>query len=419
MQFDIGARQMLVDFSVCNFGPFRDKATLSMQGTSIKEHPEMLSGVESVNGDILRAAFIFGANASGKSYLVKAFSALKRMVSDAYAAGHRYGWYEPFRLSRASLGSPVEMRIRMVIEGILYDYSISYGCDSVVSESLFHYPHGRRACVFERIGPNEYRKSDEGFARFTTTSSAYLAVASKYNDEVCARVRSAISDIIVLNMGADMLAEPSCEIALQDPICKSLMLDGLKIADFGIIDFICQGEGAELSQFRKGILSAPYESSAKEKEGKTLVKHDFDECDVGEGGTIFPIEIESAGTRCMLGMMGPLVDALMSGKVLIVDEFGSYFHPLLVRWIIDQFSADGNPNKAQLVAVTHDVELIDTDTFRRDQIWFTDKNRRDGSSQLYGLSDFTGVRKDSDIRKSYLIGRFDAIPEILPRNVIQ
>ncbi len=415
--------QMLVDFAVSNFGPFRDKATFSMQGTSIKEHPEMLSGVESVNGDILRSAFIFGANASGKSYLVKAFMALREMVRDAFAAGYRYGWYEPFRLSKESLGSPVQMRIRLIVDGILYDYSISYGSDSVTEESLYRYPHGRRACVFQRTGPDGYKRCNDGIAKFTTTSSAYLAVASKYNDEICSRVRAAILDIIVLNMRADMLMEPSCEMAERDPMLKGRILDGLKTADFGISDIIRQGEEVDLSDIRKDIPPALYDMLAKDKgalmRAKMLVKHDFDECDVGDDGTVFPIEIESAGTRCMLGMMGPLVDALANGKTLIVDEFGSYFHPLLVSWIIDQFSADGNPNKAQLIAVTHNVELIDTDTFRRDQIWFTDKDRMNGSSQLYSLSDFTGVRKDSDIRKSYLIGRFDAIPEILPRNVIQ
>lgn len=95
---------------------------------------------------------------------------------------------------------------------------------------------------------------------------------------------------------------------------------------------------------------------------------------------MLPKKIESAGTRCMLGTMGPLVDALTNGKTLIVDEFGSYFHPLLVHWLIDQFSAGGNPNRAQLMAVTHNVELIDADTFRRNQIRFMDGGRRNGAS---------------------------------------
>ena len=414
---------MLVDFSVCNFGPFRDKVTFSMQGTSIKEHPEMLSGVESVSGDILRSAFIFGANASGKSFLVKAFMALKEMVRDAFAAGHRYGWYEPFRLRKEFLKSPVEMRVRLIVDGVLYDYSISYSTDSVVGESLYHYPHGRRACVFQRTGPGEFKRCNDGFAKFTTTSSAYLAVASKYNDEVCARVRTAILDMVVLNMRADMLMESSCEMAARDLECKERMLDGLKMADFGISDFIRQGEEVDPSDIRKDIPPALYELLAKDKRPitrtKMLVKHDFDEYDVGDDGKFFPIEIESAGTSCMLGMMGPLVDALVNGKTLIVDEFGSYFHPLLVRWIIDQFSADGNPNKAQLIAVTHNVELMDIDLLRRDQVWFTDKDRKGGFSRIYSLSDFKGVRKDSDIRKSYLIGRFSAVPEILSRNIMQ
>ncbi len=412
-----------MDFSVKNFGPFRDGATFSMQGTSIKEHPEMLSGIETVNGDILRSAFIFGANASGKSYLVKALIALKEMVRDAFAPRYQYGWYEPFRLRKESLESPVELRIRLIIDGILYDYSVSYNRDSVVAESLFHYPRGRRACVFERTGPEEYRKPNDGFIKFTTSSSAYLAVAAKYNDNPCILVREAILNIIILNMKTDMLMEPSCEIASRDPRFKEMILNGLRIADFGISDFIHQGEEVDLSDIRRNLPPALFDALIQDKNTvvmtKTLIKHDFEEYDVGDDGTVFPIEIESAGTKCMLGMMGPLVDALINGKTLVVDEFGSYFHPLLVHWLIDQFSADGNPNRAQLIAVTHNVELIDTDTFRRDQIWFTDKNRRDGSSQLYCLSDFTGVRKDSDIRKSYLIGRFDAIPEILPRNVIQ
>ncbi len=414
---------MIVDFTVSNFGPFRDKATFSMQGTSIKEHPEMLSGIETVSGDVLRSAFIFGANASGKSYLVKAFLALKEMVRDAFAPKHQYDWYEPFRLRRESLESPVEMRIRLIIDGILYDYSVSYGRDSVVAESLYHYPRGRRACVFDRTGPEEYRKPSDGFMQFTTSSSAYLAVAAKYNDRTCVIVREAILDIIVLNMRTDMWMEPSCEIASENPECKEMILNGLRIADFGISDFIHQGEEADLSEIRNDLPPALYENLIRNRKTvmrtKTLIRHDFEEYDVDDDGTVFPMEIESAGTKCMLGMMGPLVDALTNGKTLIVDEFGSYFHPLLVHWLIDQFSADGNPNKAQLIAATHNVELIDTDTFRRDQVWFTDKDRRNGASQLYSLSDFTGVRKDSDIRKSYLIGRFDAIPEILPRNVIQ
>lgn len=414
---------MIVDFSVTNFGPFRDKTVFSMQGTSIAEHPEMLSEVKAVKGDVLRSAFIFGANASGKSYMIKAFAALREMVCDAYREGYMYEWYEPFRLRKESLCAPTELQIRLILDGILYDYSVAYNANSVVRESLRHYPKGKSACVFERAGPTEYKKSRKRIEQLTTGSSTYLAIASKYNDKTCALVRSGIEDIIVLDTNTDMLVDKSCKYISKVPEAKKMVLNGLRIADFGISDFIQEGEEVSLSDIQRNIPPALYDDLIKKRDKltmtRTLIKHDLEEYDVEDEDTYFPIEVESSGTRCMLGLMGPMIDALVNGRTLVIDEFGSYLHPLLVRWLIDQFSATGNPYGAQLIAVTHNAELLDTDIFRRDQIWFVDKDRRDGSSQLYCLSDFTGVRKDTDIQKAYLIGRFDAIPEIIPRNVIQ
>lgn len=417
---------MIVDFSVKNFGPFKERATLSMQGTSIREHPEMLCDVDAVNGGLLRSAFIFGANAAGKSYLVEALSVLRDMVHSPFREGYRYEWYQPFRLCRESLDSPTELRIRMIIDGILYDYSISYNADSVVSESLHHYPKRSRACVFLRTGPKEYKdkKSKKRIQALTTSSSAYLATASDYNDRICSIVRNGIEEIIILDSRTDVLVDRACRYASENPGAKEMVLEGLRIADFGISDFVQEGEEVSLSEIRGRIPPVMYEDLVKSNKDtltrtRTSIKHDFEDYDVDEADTYFPIELESSGTKCMLGMMGPVVDALSHGRALVIDEFGSYLHPIIVRWLVEQFSASGNPDGAQLIAVTHNTELIDKDLLRRDQIWFVDKDRRSGSSQLYSLSDFNGVRKDSDIRKSYLFGRFDAIPEILPRNVIQ
>ena len=117
--------------------------------------------------------------------------------------------------------------------------------------------------------------------------------------------------------------------------------------------------------------------------------------------------------------MGPLVDSLVNGKTLLIDEFGSHLHPLLTRWLVKQFSKRNNPNNAQLIVITHDVGLIDTkDLIRRDQIFFTDKDRKDGSTTLYCLSDFKGTRKDDQVLKAYLMGRYDAIPLVSSRGVM-
>ena len=115
----------------------------------------------------------------------------------------------------------------------------------------------------------------------------------------------------------------------------------------------------------------------------------------------------------MFSMMGPIIKALRDGGVVFFDEFGSSLHTAISRWIIGQFSAPSNPNGAQLIINTHDLMLMDTELlFRRDQIYFTDKDRRTGAAELYALSDFKGVRKDMDVLKSYLSGRFDALQDI-------
>lgn len=108
-----------------------------------------------------------------------------------------------------------------------------------------------------------------------------------------------------------------------------------------------------------------------------------------------------------------------NGKVLIFDDLGAHLHPMVTRWIVRQFSRDNNPHGAQLIAGTHDIGLMDTDELlRRDQIWFVNKNREDGASELYSLSDFSGVRKDTDVLRRYLDGRFDTVPSIKHRRCI-
>ena len=150
------------------------------------------------------------------------------------------------------------------------------------------------------------------------------------------------------------------------------------------------------------------------------LRHDHITDGVDEENAVFPIEIESSGTKAMFWMSGPLVDVLLNGGVLVVDEFGSDLHPLITRWIAGQFSNGSNPNHAQLIANTHEISLMDTDELvRRDQIWFVNKDRKYGNSDLYSLSDFKDVRKIKSIDKAYLAGRFDAIPSIRARDVIE
>lgn len=413
---------MILDFTVENFGPFKGPVTMSMHATGMKGLESNIIETSQVKSGILSSAVVFGANAAGKTFLIKSLAALKKMVASAYRDGYQYRWYEPFRLSRDSLGSPVSLRIRLLISDVLYDYRVSYLASSVVEESLYHYPKGKRSRVFTREG-NTYTGSKKRVESMTSPSSTYLAVASDYNDSVCALVRRAILEDILIFDDLETLIHQSCVFGSENPEVKRRMVDGLRTADLGIADYSFHEEEEDVSDMQR-ILPPDFFENLSKNSDKVLVlkdmsmRHDFEGTDVDPSMLSFPLEIESAGTRSMFGLMGPLVDSLMNGKTIVIDELGAHLHPLITRWIVAQFSGDSNPSGAQLIANTHDLSLLDMDLLRRDQIWFVNRDVRAGASELYSLSDFNGVRKNSDIRKAYLFGRFDAVPNIRSRSVM-
>lgn len=364
---------MMLDLSVRNFGPFRDLVTLSMGATTSEGGPDNVFPCGPVREGMLTSALIYGANASGKSCLIRAVSVLQTMLGSTHPTIGGCGAYQPFRLSGDTVSAPVEMRMRMVLGGVLHDYAVSYDRDSIVSESLHHYPKGRRARVFERAGQDIILCGGRTIASGTDRDTPYLPVASEQGDEVCSAFRRAVLEgITVIDGSSEDLVRASwgrvsgCD-ELRDCATKAL----------GILDL-------------------------------DITEHVRD------------TEVGSAGVRSMIGLIGPLVEVLMRGGVLIVDGFGSDLHPLISRWIVGQFSNGSNPNHSQLIVSTHDITLMDDhDLVRRDQIWFVNRDRGSGRSELYGLTDFDDVLRIKDIRRAYLSGRFDAVPSVRARDLVE
>ena len=419
---------MLVDFSVENFGPFRDRVTLSLQATSRKEHLDNVIKCEPININLLSSALVFGPNASGKSHLFKAIRVLQQMVKDAFTDDTVYPWYEPFKLDQKSIHSPVFIQVRFYEDEVLYDYSISFLSDRIVSEKLVYYPMKRAKTVFERKNTTEdFKGKNKKLLALLNATTPFLVLGAKYNDELCSKVRRMINNIIALesqNIGS--LPIRSCRFVEDDDAKTGMMINGLQKADFGIIDYELVDYAVDKEDAKKHLPLEAYEKLFSDSRNsikgfRIAVKHRY-----GSASEDAPLEAifdmdteESVGTRYMFGIMGPLVDSLVNGKTLLIDEFGSHLHPLLTRWLVKQFSKRNNPNNAQLIVITHDVGLIDTkDLIRRDQIFFTDKDRKDGSTTLYCLSDFKGTRKDDQVLKAYLMGRYDAIPLVSSRGVM-
>ena len=397
---------MIVDFSVRNFGPFRERAVLSMEPSLLSDDEYAVQDTPALKNGLLKSAAIFGANASGKTFLVDAMGCLKEMVGSARPEGSPLPGYIPFALSRKTVSEPTSMELRMVIDGVLYSYGISYDEEHIVSETLFHSPNGRKALIFRR-GENG-KGMDPGIFAKVSSATTYLHMAADYNDRACGTVLKEIGRITVIYQGREQDTRRPFELARNDPEIKRMMLSALDAADLGIQDFY--GEERVIGSYIPKHDPSGREIVRKATEIRLL--HGFREADVDD--MAFPISMESNGTVEMFSIMGPISSALKNGGTVIVDEFGSDLHPLLTRWLVGLFNTEANTEGAQLIVNTHDISLLDIrELFRRDQIWFTSKNRDNGESILYCLAQIKGVRKKSDIRDDYLMGRFSAVPAVI------
>ncbi|MCQ2071014.1 MAG: ATP-binding protein [archaeon] len=420
---------MFIDLSIKNFGPFKDRVVFSLESTSLDGNEANLIEDYPHPDPLLSSAAIFGANASGKSYVLKAIETLQIMVRTPMTPDVIYPWYQPFRASMDTLDKPTELGIRFIKDDVKYDYLIAFTKNRVVSESLYHYPCKRRALVFERTEQEfEFGRSVAKGLRLSSTmtppTSSFLAVAAQFNNAACILAHSGIvNDILILGDNPSELLNQVVEFMNSHPGSKAHVIDALKIADLDISDVF--GTVTERNTAKPGNQLPPQTIGpimATEDTGiaQTMLymEHDLENSDVGQDLLRYPSSIESNGTIRLLCLMGPIIDALENGLTIVIDEFGTFLHPDISKWIIRQFRSTANPNKAQLIVSTHDQSLMSYEILRPDQIWFTEKDPATGASDLYALSDFDGIGPDIDLQKTYSIGKFGAKPFVLNRDIM-
>ncbi|MDO5862069.1 MAG: ATP-binding protein, partial [Thermoplasmata archaeon] len=388
-------------FSVKNYGPFRETATLSMQCTAYKEHPENVVDVDLVGGGILKSAVVFGPNGSGKSALIGAMRLLVSVTSGVEELDLSNSPYIPLGDWAVSDGTLITLQACFAEDGDLYEYSITFNRDGIEKESLHHYPKGRRRRVFERGPPGSgpIKGASKMLDAWTSDCMSYLGAAAIYEDGLCRRVRRMIQGIRVLDGGIPDVKELSEEIIEHTrghPWVLDRLANCMEATDFGIVDIIAGDE--------MGYVFGDEVILIHEHQGDIL-------CDSLQR---VPLRYESEGTRQMLHVMLHCVEALESGGAVFIDDFGSNLHPEVAKWIVDLFHGGDNSENAQLVVCTHDLMLMDTDDLlRMDQIYFVNKDHRLGTSEIYCLSDFKRIGKKSDILVMYQDGRFDALPRTI------
>lgn len=366
----------------------RDEMTLSLQAAKIQtQKGRALEGnLFSVGGEqMLKSVAVFGANASGKSNVVKAIRACVEMIRES----HNYNEDTVFGFVPFKFGGydqkPSSFYVRFLMEGIEYEYSFSMTRTEILTEQLYYYPNGRRSLVFsrdERKGPEkkdvyEFKlvlKRPMDVAANTSRKTLFISRASQMDRELAKQVFRFFCDEVVLDYRLPEGVQMEVVIGSR----KEQLLEVLRTADSDIVDIEIVG----------GRLKTYHRNNPK-------VAFDFE-------------TEESEGTKTLFRMMLSMMDIIRGGRLLLVDEIGTSLHTQLVEFIIGMFNSS---ERAQLVYTSHNTHLLNTDFQRRDQVYFVNK-REDGSSDLYSLYDYKDFRDTLDMEKAYLQGRFDAVPYI-------
>lgn len=428
---------MLIEFYGKNFGCFRDEFRLSMLATDIE--PESDRGVVEVRveGDdeplrLLRAVALYGPNASGKSTIIRAASALRYLLRNTplIASDAALPPYEPFALdSHAS--QPIEFGAKVVIQGHVYDYHIVFSRSAIHSEQLTQLSGGEPLVLVDRNG----RHTDGAWTddpQFELIRKGYrdnvllLALADRLVPKLAKRIAVGLMALLRTNMPdgaypfAHMHHSTVASRIRKDPDFAEWLLNRLRAADFGIIDFKTK-EVREVTRLPSAA-DEDFEGSGESVEISTIqlsLAHN------GEAGPVLiPYSRESLGTQRTIELSPVLFDLAHQRRPIaqFVDEFDASMHPQLIQALVRQINCELPPDaiRGQLIFATHETTLLDRDAqavddaeqavLRRDQVYFTDKDVV-GASRLFSLAEFR-ERNNLNIRKRYLQGRYGALPAI-------
>lgn len=409
---------MLIEFTVENFLSFRERATLSMVATS---RSELLydATFESQTFRMLKSAVIYGANASGKSNLYKAMHFMRKFTMKSVLLQSEID-VTPFLFSTITDNKPSIFEMVFIQNGTQYRYGFSVDKKKVYGEWLFHVPTKIETILFIREGnklkesSGKFKEADELIAK-TRPDALLLTVAAQFNSKIALNIIKWFRNFNPISGFQDYYPYTLPYIK-KHPECLDRVIEIIQAADIGIEKLNIREREIPWEDVPEEI-RIQVEPSGKGKGNFMIVEVDALHKKYNAKGK--PIDLqkisfqkfESQGTRRILSILGPILDTLLKGKILFIDELEIGLHPLLSQLLIRLFNTkEHNPNNAQLILTTHNTHLINIDYFRRDQIWFMEKDRF-GGTKLYSLSEFR-KRKDASLQKDYLQGRFGAIPII-------
>ena len=417
---------MLISFSVQNYRSIAEKQTLSMVAGSSAKSEESFT-FESDNKmapDLLYSVSLFGANASGKSNFILAMGFFKHFVAISAKDMQKNDTIDiiPNKLRTDFNDQPSEFEIIFIYNKHLYQYGFIVDQEKIIHEWLFVKPNNHKSRMrrlFERvfndedqsyeweINPTHIRGQKELWKKSTRLNALFLSQAVQLNSEDLTPPFEWITQYLIIMPSLEHLplshtAEKFVELESRKPILSLLQSADIHIQDISVEDITHNFPDDMPVSLQEFIL----ENKSKFKMRRIKSMHENDignlvEFDFGE---------ESDGTIALFKLAVPMFDTLKKGCCLVVDELHNSLHPHLLDMVIRLFhNPDINKNKAQLLFTCHETLIIET-SMHKDQIWFAERNNR--STEIFPLSDFKNNTRTSNFKKSYLTGRYGAIPKI-------
>ncbi len=405
---------MILEIRLSNFFSIKEEIVLDLTAGSSqsKKVQDLRQNVfQFKDTTVLKTVALYGANASGKSSIIKAIRFCCMMVFESHMHNENTVYnFQPFKFEGYK-NKPSTFLIRFVSNNVEYEYSFSLTQKEILTEELYYYPNNRRAKIFTRDETIKGTKSDKysfgsnikrpmDVAENTSNKTLYISRASQMDREIGKEIFNFFNEKFLLQY-LDFNAISIEALFVNN---KSAILEALQIADSDIVDIRIKRQDIPVKNLKLSVAepTATWTDSIQQSiqlftYHKAAPEIAFD----------FNLE-ESDGTKNLFFILLSLLDVVKNNKILLIDEIESSLHTSIVEFIIKMFHAG---DSAQLIYSTHNTNLLNLNKVRKDQIYFVNK-KTDASTELYSLFDFKDFRENMDVEKAYLQGRFDAIPII-------
>lgn len=409
---------MLLQFSCGNHRSIKEPVTFSMIASKDTTASVRLKSFGP--NEVLRSAAVYGANGSGKSNFINAVEFSKSIIVNSlmFQPGTRINQM-PHKLLNSSTPSTYEFQF--VKDNIRYAYGFSILNGLIDEEYLYYFPNKRKLKIFERKGMtiipgNKYKSAFELSKQVLKDNRLFLTCAASYShiDEIEKAFLFFSQDIVVYRTAVDEPRtnnwyEYSIELMERNSGVKKAFIGFLQALDTGIVDIKAKTETVNMEELArsmpeplKNLILSPEVSQGVTKNIQAKVVYKNFETDL--------LTEESTGIQKLFQIICPVLDIIANGKVLLCDEIETGLHESVVHKIIELFYAMEPEKFAQLIFTTHDTSLLDANLFRRDQIWFTQLRPETRSTDLYSLIEIRNVRKNENLAKGYISGKYGAIP---------